>query len=147
MVACTGNKFTHNCTSDWLRDTLTSLCWPTRRRADKVLELMSGIGRNYPVLKKRFREVEMLDGSVEMWKHNKHPVKKLEMQIEHFQWPLDEYDCIVGIYCLCYLKDENLLISLAGMQKSVKGTGYIVLMEPVLNELNEQDDEPFKEKG
>jgi len=35
-----------------------------------VLELMSGIGRHYPVLQRRFKEIEMLDGSEEMWKQN-----------------------------------------------------------------------------
>ena len=69
------------------------------------------------------------------------------MLIEHFSWPLDEYDCIVGVYCLCYLKDDNLKNALAGMQRSVKKTGYIVLMEPVLLEENENDEEPFKEAG
>ena len=56
MVACTGDNFTHNCTSDWLRDVLTNLTWPAiKGRSDRVLELMSGIGRNFPVLSKRFK--------------------------------------------------------------------------------------------
>ena len=45
------------------------------------------------------------------------------------------------------MRDDNLKNALAGMQRSVKKTGYIVLMEPVLFEENEIDEEPFKEAG
>ena len=48
---------------------------------------MAGIGRNYPVLKKRFKHIEMLDASVEMMKVNIHPVIKYECYIEKFGWP------------------------------------------------------------
>ena len=99
-----------------------------------MLELMAGYGRNYPVLKKNFRHVEMLDGSAEMWEHNNHPVTKHFLKIEDFKWPVDEYDCVLGVWCLCYLSGERLLDALAGMEKSVKELGYIVLMEPVLAE-------------
>ena len=117
-----------------MRDTLTNLEWPSGRKGGKVLELMAGYGRNYPVLKKNFRHVEMLDGSAEMWEHNNHPVTKHFLKIEDFKWPVDEYDCVLGVWCLCYLSGERLLDALAGMEKSVKELGYIVLMEPVLAE-------------
>lgn len=48
---------------------------------------MAGIGRNYPVLKRKFKEIEMLDASVEMNKLNKHPVKIHECYVENYAWP------------------------------------------------------------
>ncbi len=99
-----------------MRDTLTNLEWPSGRKGGKVLELMAGYGRNYPVLKKNFRHVEMLDGSAEMWEHNNHPVTKHFLKIEDFKWPVDEYDCVLGVWCLCYLSGERLLDALAGME-------------------------------
>ena len=37
---------------------------------------MAGYGRNYPTLNKKFKKIEMLDGSKEMVKRNPHDVKK-----------------------------------------------------------------------
>ena len=37
---------------------------------------MAGYGRNYPVLKDRFKHIEMLDASEEMMKANTNPVIK-----------------------------------------------------------------------
>ena len=67
---------------------------------------MAGIGRNYPVLKRTFKEIEMLDASVEMNKLNKHPVKIHECYVENYEWPKEHYNGVVGVACLCYLKGQ-----------------------------------------
>ena len=76
LEACVADEFTNQVTQDWLRDALISLDWPTKGRADRVLEVLAGYGRNYSVLAKMFRNIEMLDGSVEMVKRMPEGVTK-----------------------------------------------------------------------
>ena len=74
-------------------------------------------------------------------------MKKHQKCIEKFKWPEDSYDCVVGVFCLCYLQGQNLKNALAGMERSIKETGYIVLMEPVLENSAEEKEKPFGEEG
>ena len=70
LVACVGNEATDDITKRWLEDVLCSLNWSEGSKGDKIMELMAGYGRNFPVLTKFFHLVEMLDGSKEMTKLN-----------------------------------------------------------------------------
>ena len=81
-----------------------------------------------------FRYIELLDGSDEMVAEMPTDVIRHKRLIQDYFWPKIRYDCILGVWCLCYLRGERLLDALAGMEKSVKELGYIVLMEPVLAE-------------
>ena len=74
-------------TKNWLEMSLMPVGSTLSHKESRVLELMAGYGRNYSVLKKYFKEIEMLDASVEMNKANNHPVKKHKMYIEEFKWP------------------------------------------------------------
>lgn len=147
LKACIGDAATDEITKKWLEAALLSLRWRPPRQGHKVLELMAGYGRNYSVLKERFRHVEMLDGSEEMMKRNEHEVTKHRKYIQDFKWPVDEYDCIVGVWCLCYLQGVHLKNALAGMLTSVKERGYLVLMEPVLATDALVEESPFMEHG
>ena len=130
-----------------MRDALISLDWPTKGRADRVLEVLAGFGRNYSVLAKMFRNIEMLDGSEEMVKRMPDGVTKHQQYIENFKWPDDHYDCVIGVWCLCYLKGVAVENALAGMEKSIKEIGYIILQEPVLVDDADYDEEDFVEEG
>ena len=88
---------------------------------------MAGYGRNDSVLAKMFRNIEMLDGSEEMVKRMPDGVTKHQQYIENFKWPDDLYDCVIGVWCLCYLKGVAVENALAGMEKSIKEIGYIIL--------------------
>ena len=106
--------------------------WPFEKKGETVLEVMAGFGRNYDVLEKKFKNIEMLDGSKELSDQNKHPVVKHVSYIQKWQWPSDMYDAVVGVFCLCYLKDSELAPVLQKMENSLNDLGYIILMEPVL---------------
>lgn len=100
---------------------------------------MAGIGRNYPVLKRTFKNVEMLDASIEMNKLNKHPVIKHECYLENFTWPNEFYNGIVGVACLCYLQGKQLDEALAKMEASLAYYGFMVFLEPVDESLGSRE--------
>ena len=132
LQACTGDEFTNEILQDWLERTLQSIDWPFEKMGEKVLEVMAGYGRNYEVLAQKFEQVEMLDGSEELSKINRHPVVKHVQYIQKFVFPLHTYDCIVGVFCLCYLSEKEIEKLLPQMEESLTILGSIVLMEPVL---------------
>lgn len=108
---------------------------------------MAGMGRNYPVLKKKFKHIEMLDASVEMMKANTHPVIKHKCYIEKFNWPRETYHCIIGVSSLCYLQGLKLNDVLTRMDSSLAEHGYMVFMEPIDNTLGDDEQRDFAEKG
>ena len=52
---CIGNEETNQLMKDWLERTIHSIDWAFERKGNKVLEVMSGNGRNYEVLAKKFK--------------------------------------------------------------------------------------------
>ena len=103
LVACIGTEETDVVTRDWLNKALFEIPFDYDFKELKAIEIMAGCGRNYPVLKNRFKYIEMLDASEQMMMANDHPVKKNECYIEKFEWPKSTYDCIIGVSSLCYL--------------------------------------------
>ena len=99
---------------------------------DRILEVMAGWGRNIPVYKDYFRFIELLDGSDEMVAEMPTEVIRHKRLIQNYLWPKRRYDCILGVWCLCYLHGEDLKTILLKMKASLKSSGYILLMEPVL---------------
>ena len=73
---CIGNEETNQLMKDWLERTIHSIDWAFERKGNKVLEVMSGNGRNYEVLAKKFKLIEMLDGSEGMIANIKSQVVK-----------------------------------------------------------------------
>ena len=57
------------------------------------------------------------------------------------------YDCILGVWCLGYLNITEQETVLARMQGSIKPSGYIILMEPVLKNEDEVDEKFIAEEG
>ena len=53
LVAAIGDKQTNELTQKWLRETIVELEWPFYHRGGKALEVMAGIGLNYPLLKQK----------------------------------------------------------------------------------------------
>ena len=66
--------------------------------------------------------------------------------IQDYFWPKSRYDCILGVWSLCYLHGEDLETVLLRMQTSVKSSGFIVFMEPVLKEASSVDEQEIAEK-
>ena len=94
---------------------------------------MAGDGRNFSTLKDFFTNIEMLEQAKKLTdKMNKNVIKHV-VKIQDFEWPLDKFDCIVGVWCLSYLgyKDRNDFMLNA--EKSLKEGGHILLFEPVLS--------------
>ena len=106
---------------------------------------MAGIGRNYEVLARWFEQVEMLDGSQELSDKNEHPVVKYVEYIQKFKWKSNSYDAVVGVFCLCYLTDQEIEQVVLKMEESLTEFGNIVLMEPVLMSHELVDRRQFKE--
>lgn len=104
---------------------------------------MAGIGRNYDVLNKRFSSIEMLDGAKGMIDRIKYPVMKHHSYIEKFDWRPQTYDCIVGVFALCYLNGLTLEETLNKMRLSLVELGYMVFMEPVDNSLKPDEEKDF----
>ena len=68
---------------------------------------MAGYGGNYSVLLNFFTEIEMLEQSQDYANHMPEEVKKYVVMVQNFSWPKDRYQCIVGVWCLCYLNYED----------------------------------------
>ena len=132
VQVCIGDEETNEILKDWLGRTLQEIDWPFEKKGEKVLELMAGYGRNYEVLAKKFKHVEMLDGSAQLTQKNPHPVVKHVEYVQKFEFPAETFDCVVGVFCLCYLTEREIEKLLPKMEESLTVLGYIVLVEPVL---------------
>ena len=82
-----------------------------------------------------------------MASHNLNPVFKHVEYIQKFKFPGDTYDCLVDVFCLCYLSEKEIEAFLPKMEDSLTSLGYIVLMEPVLQVGEAMNERMFKEKG
>ena len=103
-----------------------------KQRKDRVLEVMSGEGRNYPVLQRYFFNVEMLEQSDDMVKYYNSNVVLHHLRIQNFDWPESKYDCVAGCWSLCYLKTEDRILVLEKMTKSLKENDHIIFIEPII---------------
>ena len=70
--------------------------------------MMAGWGRNVPVYKDYFRYIDLLDGSDEMVSEMPTDVIRHKRLIQDYFWPKSRYDCILGVWSLCYLHGEDL---------------------------------------
>ena len=54
------------------------------------------------------------------------------MRIQEFVWQEEYYDCVLGVWCLCYLnsKDKSRIVS--KMESALQYGGHMILIEPVL---------------
>ena len=92
-----------------------------------------------------FRYIELLDGSDEMVAEMPTDVIRHKRLIQDYFWPKIRYDCILGVWCLCYLHGEDIKTVLLKMKASVKSNGCIVFMEPVLSDVSQDDEEKIAE--
>ena len=69
-------------------------------------------------------------------------VKTHVQRIQDYEWPVEEYECIVGVWSLCYLgyKDRCHFINMA--INALKEGGHIVLFEPTLAKDEPQIERP-----
>ena len=140
-----GDEQTNALMKRWLEKIIQETEWQFEQKGQRVLEVMAGIGRNYEVLARWFEQVEMLDGSQELSDKNEHPVVKYVEYIQKFKWKSNSYDAVVGVFCLCYLTDQEIEQVVLKMEESLTEFGNIVLMEPVLMSHELVDRRQFKE--
>ena len=55
-----------------------------------------------------------------------------------YQWPKEKFDCVVGVWSLSSVKHGQVEDLLVDIDKSMKDLGYLVLIEPVLDNTEEQ---------
>ena len=59
-----------------------------------------------------FDRIEMLDGAKSMVKAMPKKVIKYHRDLDKFRWNQNFYDCILGVFCFCYIEldriDDNL---------------------------------------
>ena len=140
-----GDEQTNALMKRWLEKIIQETEWQFEQKGQRVLEVMAGIGRNYEVLARWFEQVEMLDGSQELSDKNEHPVVKYVEYLQKFKWQCNSYDAVVGVFCLCYLTDQEIEQVVLKMEESLTEFGNIVLMEPVLMSHELVDRRQFKE--
>ena len=92
----------------YLHDILKDHVTPVGIMKDNVMELMAGVGRNYNTLKYFFSNIEMIEQSPEMYKKIPTEVTIHKKLIQDFEWPIKEYDCVVGVWCFCYLNESDM---------------------------------------
>ena len=92
----------------YLQDILKRHNYNMLFKKDIVLELMAGVGRNYDTLKLFFRHVEMIEQSPYMYKHIHRDVFVHKKLVQDFDYPVKFYDCVVGVWCFCYLNDAEM---------------------------------------
>ena len=146
MTTAIGDAHTDELTREWLAAVFQDLGFEKEHPHDRIIEVMAGWGRNVPVYKDCFRYIELLDGSDEMVAEMPKEVIRHKRLIQDHLWPKRRYDCILGVWCLCYLHGEELKTVLLQMQSSIKASGFIVLMEPVLSEESPTDEEKIAEE-
>ena len=113
---------------------------------DMVLEMFAGVGRNWEVLKRYFRNIDMVEQSPAMTKHIHKTVNIYQVTVQNFEWPKFNYDCIVICWGLCYLDRQDINDLLIDIDKGLKDGGRLILFEPVLDDKEEQQDRLHKTK-
>ena len=132
MEACVGEDGFNKVMIRRLDYQLKISCKNCIHKHNKGLEIMAGPGRNIETILKWCKELEVLDSSEEMLKHCPDSVKKHHTPIQHFNWPQDHYDVIVGVWFLSYLDPAESLDVLAKIHGSLKENGSLILFEPIL---------------
>ena len=54
--------------------------------------------------------------------------------MRHFDWEnrQQEYQCVFGVWCLCYLTKKESIALLTGIKKALKPDGDLILFESIL---------------
>ena len=94
---------------------------------------MAGHGRHGGLLKRSFRQVEMLEQSPSMTKGYDENIIKHETRIQAFEWPGEKYQCIMGCWCFGYLDHLDREDALTGIYKALKTDGFLVFFESVVD--------------
>lgn len=118
-----------------------------KRRA--ALELMAGDGRNAKTLLGFYEAVHMNDGAAKMAEQWPADIVKHLCLVQDLQWPPQAYDLIFGCWVLCYLSEPDRRALFAGIKDSMSLGGYVILLEPVLDEraIVEEERHPWLEQG
>ena len=102
------------------------------------MELMAGVGRNYNTLKYFFSNIEMIEQSPEMYKKIPTEVTIHKKLVQDFEWPIKEYDCVVGVWCFCYLNESDMQKQTTFIKESLKTGGHFELFETVVGFMEKQ---------
>ena len=73
-------------------------------------------------------------------------VKTHVQRIQDFTWPENEYECIVGVWSLCYLGYQDRCRFISKALDALKEGGHIVLFEPTLEKDEPQFERPHSNK-
>ena len=73
-------------------------------------------------------------------------VIKHTIKIQDFKWPVDEYDCVIGVWSLCYLGYKERCDFMQKAEESLKEGGHIILFEPVLSKEEDQKERMHSNK-
>ena len=73
-----------------------------------------------------------MDGCKEMTDLIEEGIPKTTCYIQDYRWKLDNFDCILGYFCLCYLNVDEIESVLKEMKRSLRIFGCIIMVEPVL---------------
>ena len=89
------------------------------------IELMGGVFRNGPLLRSLFSEVEVLERNdtmvYEIKKLKKGPDTIHQEDVRYFDWTsrAERYQCVFGVWCLCYLNKRDSIALLCGIRKAL----------------------------
>ena len=101
-------------------------------RQEHVLELMAGCGRNAALLNKYFKKVSMVEAASKNLPWWPKYVEAFNCKVQDFDFKEDNYDCIVGVWCLSYLNSTDREELLDKIFRSLRHKGYLILFEAVL---------------
>lgn len=65
-----------------------------------------------------------------------------QCKLEEFEWPnYEKYDCILGVFCLGYLTDMQIVQIFTIAKRSLKAKGKLIMLEPVAHRKQLHDEE------
>ena len=117
---------------------LKALQFERNKKADRVLELMAGCGRNYDVFNRFFKNIEMIEQSPKMTKFFNEKIRKHQVKVQEFNWPYKYYDNITCIWGFCYLDNDEQVNLLRNMDQALKDGAHAIIFEPILSAEEEQ---------
>ena len=89
-------------------------------KRDRVLEIMAGCGRNAQLLKQYFWKISMLDAVKENVESCPRYVEGFHMKVQEFNFVEHRYDCILGVWTLCYLNFADRKEVLENIYRSIR---------------------------
>ena len=92
---------------------------------------MAGNGRMKPVLKRFFKNIDMLEQSPEMTAEYLNDIEKYNIRIQDFEWMCNKYWCIYGCWCFGYLNDKEREDAIVGMNSALIDDGFLIFFEAV----------------